>query len=121
MPTKFKEDIGYIFDNLDNALDNNANFNVYFPNNDLATNLILTANSEKFPITRPNFFKQLYRHNADNTYTLTINQQKYPKTSLVIHEILSSFKEFHLINATNAHQLFGNFDFQYNPDFYNFS
>lgn len=120
LPTKFKEDIGYIFDNLDNALDSNANFNVYFPNNDLATNLILTANSEKFPITRPNFFKQLYRHNADNTYTLTINQQKYPKTSLVIHEILSGFKEFHLINATNAHQLFGNFDFQYNPDFYNF-
>lgn len=120
LPTNFQEDIGYILNNLDNAFDNNVNFNIYFSNSDIVTSLILTAKAEKFPITRPNFFKQLYRHNEDNTYTLTINQQKYPKTSQIIRQILSGFKELSLINATNAHQLFGNFDFQYNPDFYKF-
>lgn len=65
-------------------------------------------------------FAQLYRKNEDGSYTLTINQQNYPKTSKAIRDILEKFRELSILTPDKAHQLFGGFDLKYDPDFREF-
>ena len=67
-----------------------------------------------------NIFGQLYRKNEDGSYTLTINQQMYPKTSQVMRNILERFRELPLLSPDKAHQLFSGFELRYDPDFREF-
>lgn len=120
LPNNLNENALLVLECLDFALDNNSNFETYFPNN-IAKTLCSCIGFEKFPITPPNFFKQLYRRNKNGTnIILTIDQQKYPKTSRIIRQILADFREFLLLNGNNIHQLFGNLDFCYDSYFREF-
>lgn len=67
-----------------------------------------------------NIFGQLYRKNEDGSYTLTINQQMYPKTSQVMRNILERFRELPLLSPDKAHQLCSGFELRYDPDFREF-
>lgn len=61
-------------------------------------------------------FSQIYRKNIDGTYTLSINQQKYPKTCAAIQNI---FFKYYSTNSNNFAMLFptiGREDFIVNDD-----
>ena len=58
--------------------------------------------------------------NLNSTYTLTINEQSNPKTIKAIRKILDENDNFNIITPSKAHQLFGGFKMEYNPDFREF-
>ena len=79
-----------------------------------------TLKQEGLEIKGDFIFKELYRKNEDETYTLIINNQTYPKS----RELLRSFMEKNnlstVISADRAHTLFGAFDIKYDRDFREF-
>lgn len=67
-----------------------------------------------------NIFAQIYRKNEDNSYTLTISPQSYPKSTQAIRSILGNFSNFPIITPNRAHYLFGGFELKYDADFREF-
>ena len=68
-------------------------------------------------------FSQIYKLNKDGSYSLKINSKNCPKTTEAIKNILNVFEEnedLHLLSALKAHQLFGGFKLEYNPEFREF-
>lgn len=63
---------------------------------------------------------QIYHKNQDESYSLIINPQNYPKTTEVIREILESFGELPILTPHKAHRLFGGFELKYDRDFREF-
>ena len=78
--------------------------------------------SEKVPIDcrKYHIMSQLYKKEADGTYTLIINQQKYPKFCELMKIIMGRFNDLPIISAKKAHQLFGGFILKYDPYFREF-
>lgn len=63
---------------------------------------------------------QIYHKNQDESYSLIINPQTYPKTTEVIREILENFGELPILTPHKAHRLFGGFELKYDRDFREF-
>ena len=63
---------------------------------------------------------QIYHKNQDESYSLIINPQNYPKTTEVIREILENFGELPILTPHKAHRLFGGFELKYDRDFREF-
>lgn len=77
--------------------------------------------SEGFEIDRDETaFGKLYKKNEDGSYTLTINPQSYPKSTQIIREYLETEPSFPLLSASKAHQYFGGFKMEYDPEFREF-
>lgn len=80
-------------------------------------NLIHSLKEENINIDySQNIFSQLYRKNNDGSYTLTISQQRYPKTCEAIQNILF---EYYSTNSNNFSLYFptiGRADFKVNND-----
>lgn len=83
--------------------------------------LLETMRKEKINIdfSKP-IMAQLYRRNEDGTYSLTINTQSYPETTIIIRSILERAEGLHIISSNRAHRYFGGFVCQYDPDFREF-
>lgn len=62
-------------------------------------------------------FSQIYRKNEDESYSLTINPQSYPKSSQLIRNIMEIYPDSPILTPNKAHQLFGGFELKYDPDF----
>ncbi len=67
-----------------------------------------------------NLISQIYRKNADGSYSLTINPQSYPKSSQLIRSIMEMYPDSPILTPTKAHKFFGGFKMEYNPDFREF-
>ncbi|MBQ2873332.1 MAG: hypothetical protein IJE89_04980 [Bacilli bacterium] len=67
-----------------------------------------------------NIFSQIYIKNDDGSYSLNINEQRYPKTAQAIREILSNPNELSILTPSKAHRYFGGFKLEYDPDFREF-
>lgn len=65
-------------------------------------------------------FKQLYRKKEDGSYLFTINSQKFPKSSLLIRELLEYTNIPCVISSDFAHKYFGGLDLRYDPEFREF-
>ena len=65
-------------------------------------------------------FAQIYRKNQDESYSLIINQQNYPKTTETIREMLENFGELPILTPHKAHRLFGGFELKYDRVFREF-
>lgn len=63
---------------------------------------------------------QIYHKNQDESYSLIINPQNYPKTTEVIREMLENFEELPILTPHKAHRLFGGFELKYDRDFREF-
>ena len=84
-------------------------------------NLLTAIKNENFDLDySKGLISQIYRRNADNTYTLIINQQRYPKTIKAIREFLINSDIDTILTPHLIHQLFGGFKLEYNPEFREF-
>lgn len=119
LPTKINKDIGYALERLDMALDGKIDSNSFFQRGDIPR-LYKAINDEATPLDKDHVFQSLYRKREDNTYVLTIDQQKYPKSIALLKESLGKFPELNIISSKLAHQLFGGFKLAYDPDFREF-
>lgn len=63
---------------------------------------------------------QIYHKNQDESYSLIINPQNYPKTTEVIREMLENFGVLPILTPHKAHRLFGGFELKYDRDFREF-
>lgn len=63
---------------------------------------------------------QIYHKNQDESYSLIINPQTYPKTTEVIREMLENFGVLPILTPHKAHRLFGGFELKYDRDFREF-
>lgn len=75
---------------------------------------------EGIEITGESIFEELYRKNEDDTYTLTINTQEYPKSRELLRTFMEKNNLSMVISAAKAHTLFGAFDLIYDRDFREF-
>ena len=87
---------------------------------DLYLELKENLKKEKFKLKEKDIFKQLYRKNSDGTYTLTINQQSYPKSCQTIRKIFEQYDDMIKISEKNIHKLFSGFEVKYNKKFIEF-
>ena len=83
--------------------------------------LKLTLENEKYPFdeNKP-LFEQIYHKNKDNSYTLLLDQNKYPNSTNFIRNILKNMNPSPILSISRIHPLFGSFKMQYDPDFINF-
>ena len=84
-------------------------------------NLLKAIKEEHLSINlKENIITQIYKENKDDSRYLSINPQTYPKVTSAIRKILSSYHQFNLLTPEKAHQLFGGFKLEYNPEFREF-
>ena len=136
----FYHNIGIIDDNGDNRIESpdmtpeekeeafrqmieyvkSGNYTDLFDTETLLT-FLETLKKEKVPIdfSMP-IFAQIYRKNEDESYSLTINPQSYPKTAQLVRNMLEKFQNLPIISPTSAHRYLGGFDLQYDPEFRDF-
>lgn len=119
LPTKINKDIGYALERLDMAIAGKIDSNTFFQRGDIPS-LYQAINAEDTPLDKDHIFQSLYRKSEDNTYVLTIDQQKYPKSIALLKETLGKFPELNIMSSKLAHQLFGGFKLEYDPDFREF-
>lgn len=80
-------------------------------------NLINSIKEENINIDYSrNIFSQLYRKNNDESYTLTISQQSYPKTCEAIQNILFEYYGTNSNNFSSYFPTIGRADFKVNND-----
>ena len=65
-------------------------------------------------------FSQIYKKNEDGSYSLIINQQRYPKSTQIIRGIMEIYPDAPIVTPNKAHQLFGGFELKYDADFREF-
>lgn len=79
-----------------------------------------TLASEGFQVTSDYIFNEIYRQNEDETYTLIINTQEYPKSCELLRTFMEKNNLSTVISAAKAHTLFGAFNLTYDKDFRDF-
>lgn len=95
--------------------------NISYPDGLLILDVLKTLEKEKVNIDfTKDIFAQIYRLNADGSYTLTISQDKYPETIAAIRELFICCSEIPLVESDNIHTLFGGFNLNYDSDFRQF-
>lgn len=119
LPTKINYDMGYILDRLDNILNGKVYADDFFRRGEVVS-LYKAMIDENLDFPKDAVFRSLYRKSEDGAYILTIDQQKYPKSTAIFRETLGKFRELPILNGDLAHQLFGGFALIYNKDFYKF-
>ena len=106
IPRKIDGSLGYIMDEIDS---------------EQSYGILEYLKSEHVDIDESkDIFSQLYRKNADGSYTLTFNPQNCPKSAQAVRGILEQFNELNLLTASKATQIFSEFDLKYDPDFREF-
>lgn len=111
IPTHLKRDLGHIIQSLDSEEMEDEEY----------YNLKLIIKQENVPVILEHpLFEQIYRKNADGSYSLTINPQSYPKFTEYVRSKLSKFNDAPIVTAEKAHKLFGGFKFQYDVKFREF-
>lgn len=82
--------------------------------------LVNILEQEGFKVDKDtNVLEQIYRKNADETYTLTITPQKYPKSIMLLHNLIAMDDEKYL-TIERIHSKFGGLEPTYNQDFATF-
>lgn len=100
-------------DNADEIL-----INKYLDKYNKLSNLLV---SEGFNLNSDlGLFKQLYRKSDGGSYLLTINCQKFPKSSLLIRELFEDIKIPCVVSSDFIHRYFGGLDMKYDPEFRDF-
>ena len=118
--------VGYNSKDPDKLITTLENIEHYYCSNETYSKEFLiefiNALKEELPsidVSKP-IIPQIYKKNEDDSYSLIINQQKYPKTISYIRKILCLDGFLHFITPERAHQLFGGFKLEYNPEFREF-
>lgn len=65
-------------------------------------------------------FKELYKSNDNEIYSLQFNYQLYPEIVSNIRNFMETWGFEIILNPFNAYQMFNDFEMLYNPDFKNF-
>ena len=87
----------------------------------LIVNLLESLEIEKVDIDySKGIFSQLYQKNENGSYSLSFNQQRYPRTSQAVRNILEGYRQLPILTPNRAHQLFGGFELKYDVDFREF-
>ena len=145
IPKKIDSEQSYILKNLDMLINNYTKKETYFSKynyqeavtnmiNDLRYNLYKTSSDdisllvlienlykENVPINlSQDIFTELYRINEDKNYSLSINEDIYPKTKASIRSILEKYDGLNLVSPDIAHKLFGGFKLKYDSKFRDF-
>jgi len=128
LPRKIAPEFGYVIKNIDMNIDLSTKYRTFITglrlllNDEIYQRLFeaLKEENKEIAINAGKIFSQLYRKNEDNSYTLTINPQKSPKTCQIVETILADYAELPILTPLKAHQLFGGFELKYDPDFREF-
>lgn len=112
----------YNFNILNKLLMKVPNHHDAIPNIDkcFLPDLVNVLEQEGFKVDKDaNVLEQIYRKNADATCTLTITPQKYPKSIMLLHNLVAMDNEKYL-TIERIHSKFGNLEPSYNQDFASF-
>ncbi|MBR3116911.1 MAG: hypothetical protein IKF36_03445 [Bacilli bacterium] len=72
---------------------------------------------EGFNITQDDFIYDLYKENKDGSYTLMINMQEYPKSNLLLRDLMEECELSNVLTPSICNDLFYNFKLSYNKEF----
>lgn len=82
--------------------------------------LASTLEQEGFKLDKStNILEQIYRKNPDGTYTLNITHQKYPKSIMILHNLMAE-RNPNYLTLSRIHSKLGSLSANYNPDFTSF-
>lgn len=68
-------------------------------------------------INKEYFIDNVYRENDDGTYTLMINMQEYPKSTLLLRELMEEHELEGILTPITCNDLFYDFKMEYNEEF----
>lgn len=76
-----------------------------------------TLIKEGFNIKQDNYIYDLYKVNKDGSYTLMINMQEYPKSRLLLRDLMEECNISNVLTPSICNDLFYNFKLSYNKEF----
>lgn len=80
---------------------------------------VLKKENYAFDDNKP-LLEQIYHKNKDGSYTLLLDNKKYPRSIMCIRDILKMITPSPIIAKSSIHRMFGRFNMQYDPDFTKF-
>ena len=80
---------------------------------------VLKKENYAFDDNKP-LLEQIYHKNKDGSYTLLLDNKKYPRSIMCIRDILKRITPSPIIAKSSIHRMFGRFNMQYDPDFTKF-